>query len=441
MAQLVDVVVDTAQQGAPQAVEIADRRGGSAPEKVRGKAPAPSGPLSVAADTHSVSSNGRALKDSVREKIAAIVASHRAEEADADEEAPDEEVAEASDDAEVDAAPAETADAEEDDGDPIDALAEPAEKPAAKAKAVPPSDIEERLKELEGVTERQRAALERYEQQLEAARKGSDETAAQRAARLDAAEQEYLSDPIKALHKHVAAVFGHDDENHEDVKKEVLDLFLDLTAHVSGATQDPAHQAKRQSDRTRREWEREKRSRAAGGKKDAEAAARAEREKQIDSIVADVDGRIKTDAEKFPHLTALAPLLDGKTAGRVIWEVVERGIARGDFKADEADDVLIAKAAKVAEQHYTQRADPLRAAITKPTTSTAKPAATAKTVAPAAQVEREKPRTSKEARVTNADASVAPATPPASKPAPKAIPLQNDEARRKHALRHLRPKK
>jgi hypothetical protein len=438
MAQFVDVVVDAVQQGGAPVVEVADKRGGAAPaEKARGKSE-PTGPLTVHDDTHAVASAGRVLKDSTREKINALVrAQADAAPADDDEDAevaePD---AEASDDAEP---AADTAADDEDDDEVVDAAATPSE-PKPPAKAVAPSDVEARLQELEGITERQRAALERYEKDLEAARKGGEETAAQREARLEAAESGYLGDPIKALYKFVATGMGHDDENHEDVKKEVMDLFLDLTAHVSGATQDQAHQAKRQSDRTRREWEREKKSRAAGGKKDAEAAAQRQREQQVEGIVGEIEARLRPDAAKYPHLTSLAPLLDGKSAGRVVWDVIERGIARGDFKADEPDDVLLAKASKAAEDFYTKRADPIRAAITPKTTSTATPTV-AKKATPAAPVEREKPRTSKEARVTNADASVAPATPPAKKPAPKAIPLQNDEARRKHALRFLRQKK
>lgn len=434
MPQFVDVVVDTGgQQGVASTVEVSSPSG-AAPTPAARSAKAksePTGPLAFAADTHSVQGGGRALKDSTREKIVAILkAQDEGREVPVDdEEAPAEDAPEVESVADAAGEPA-----EDPDDEVVDAAATPS-RPAA-AKVAPPSDIEERLKELEGVTERQRAALERYEAQLAAARKGADETSAQRTAQLEQAENEYLADPIAAVHKMVAAVLGHDDPNHEDVKKEVQDLFLDLTSHVSGVTQDVAHQSKRQSDRTRREWEREKKSRAAGQKKDADSAAQREREQQVDGIVGEIDGRIKTDAERYPHLTALAPLLDGKSAGRVIWDVVERGIARGDFKADEQDDVLIAKAAKLAEQHYTKRADPLRAAITKPT-STAKPTATP-AVAPAAQVEREKPRTSREARVTNADASVAPATPPAQKPAPKAIPLQDDEKRKKHALRFLR---
>lgn len=432
MAEFVDVVVDTAQQGGQPVAEVSSRDGSKpTPAEKPGRAK-PSGPgdrLTVVADTHAVAHAGRVLKDSTREKIAAIVQAHREAPADEPDEEPSVEVEDVAD----------TIDPADDDDEPIDAMAAPPAKAPEKAppKAVPP-DVEERLKELEGVAERQRAALERYEAQLAEARKAGEETAAQRAARLDAAEAEYLSDPVKALHRYVAGVLGVDDENHDDVKKEVADLFLDLTAHVSGATQETSHLAKRQSDRTRREWEREKRGRAASGKKDAEAAAKREREQHVDGIVGQLDGVIKTSAEKYPHLTSLAPLLDGKSAGRVIWEVVERGIARGDFKADEDDEVLIAKAAKVAEQHYTKRADPIRSALNpkKPSTATTPTASTKE--APAAQVEREKPRERKEARVTNADASVAPATPPAQKPAPKTIPLQNDEQRRRHALRHLR---
>lgn len=432
MPEFVDVVVETGNTGVAPTPEVSSRDG-SQPSPVRvarAKEP-PVDRLKVAADSHAVSSAGRALKDSTREKIAAVLQANRdAQPAEDDEEA--------ATDVEVESVADAVETAEEDDGEPIDAMAQPAAQAKVAAKAAT-SDVEERLKELEGVTERQRAALERYEAQLAEARKTGEETLAQRTARLEAAETEYLSDPIKALHKHIAAVFGHDDENHDDVKKEVMDLFLDLTSHVGGVTQDPGHLAKRQSDRTRREWEREKKGRAASGKKADEAAAQEQRAKQVDGIIGEIDKVVQPDAEKYPLLTALAPHLDGKTPGRVIYELVEAGIKRGDFKADEPDDVLIAKAAKAAEAYYTKRADPLRSALQPKSTAT--PTAAAKTTAPAAQVEREKPRTSKEARVTNADASVAPATPPAQKPAPKAIPLQNDEARRKHATRHLRLKK
>lgn len=434
MPQFVDVIVESGQTGVAPAVDVASRDGSvtrSAPVKAEKAAP---DRLAVAKDTHDVSGGGRELKASTREKLAAIAAAVKAD-APADDDAPGDEAEAAPTEVEdvADTIPAEDAG---DEDEPVDPATEAKAAPKA-AKAAQPAEVEERLKDLEGVVERQRAALERYEKQLADAQKSGEETAAQRAARLDAAEAEYLADPIKAIHKHIAAVLGHDDENHEDVKKEVLDLFLDLTSHVGGVSQDPGHLAKRQSDRTRREWEREKKGRAASSKKAEEAAAQEQRAKQIDGIIGEIDKVVTPDAEKYPHLTALAPLIEGKTPGRVIYELVEAGIKRGDFKADEPDDVVIAKAAKAAEAYYTKRADPLRSALQPK--STAKPAATEK-VAPAAQVDREKPRTSKEARVTNADASVAPATPPAQKPAPKAIPLQNDEQRKRHALRHLRQK-
>src|SRR5688572_4706937 len=439
MAQFVDVVVDSGgPQGVTSAAEVSSRDGGApAPVKADRAAKAePTGPLAFAKDTHSVKSGGREFKASTLEKIAAIAKAQAAESTPDDDE-PEDETEAAAPEVEDVADTIEPSDVE-DEEEPVDPTAVAA-KPAEKAKADPPSDVEERLKELEGVTERQRAALERYEAQLAEARKGSEEALAKRAALVEAAEQEYLSDPIKALYKYVAASLGHDDPDHEDVKKEVNDLWLDLTSHAGGVTQDPAHLAKRQSDRTRREWEREKKGRAASGKKDAEAAAQREQEQKVQGIIGEIDKVVSPQAEKYPHLVALAPLLEGKTPGQVIYQLVAEGIKRGDFKADEADEVLIAKAAKAAETYYTKRADPIRAAVTK-TTSTAKPAAVEKT-APAAQVEREKPRTSKEARVTNADASVAPATPPAKQPAPKTIPLGDDEKRKRHALRHLRPQR
>lgn len=437
MPQFVDVVVENpGQQGVAPAVDVASRDGApakSAPVKDK----AVIDKVTVAPDTHTVAGSGREFKASTREKLAAIVAAAKAE-APAEDDAPDDEAATPEVETVADTIP-ESDVADEDE--PVDPATEAKAAPAKDKE--PPPEVDERLKELEGVVERQRAALERYEQQLAEARKSGEETAAQRAARLDAAESEYLADPVKAIHKYVASVLGHDDENHDDVKKEVLDLFLDLTSHVGGVTQDPAHLAKRQSDRTRREWEREKKGRAASSKKAEEAAAREQRERAVEGVIAEVDKTFEKDTEKYPHLAALAPLIDGKTPGRVIYELVEAGFRRGEFKVDEhgrpvdSEDVLIAKAAKAAEAYYTKRADPLRSALQPK--STAKPAATEKVV-PAAQVDREKPRTSKEARVTNADASVAPATPPATKPAPKAIPLQNDEQRKRHALRHLRQK-
>lgn len=287
--------------------------------------------------------------------------------------------------------------------------------------------------ELQGVAQRQRDIIARLQSDLEAAKKGSDETLSERAKRIEEAESSYVRDPVAAIRALVAAANGFEPGSKEH-EEELQNLFIDLTSAVTGATQDPAHQAKRVSDLTRREWDRTTKRREQGDKKQAETAAQREQGNPNETAIPIVKAAFAPIADKHPHLSALAHELDGLPVENVLWDVIEKGLKSGDFRPDEPDDVLTAKAAKLAEQHYQRRWAKIQTAAPKPSTAQpGVPPAPKQADTPAAEPTKTVERQSNGRGLSNADASVAPSkTPEAEQPK-----KMTDAERKKWALRHF----
>jgi hypothetical protein len=390
-----------------------------------GSAPAIAAPIAVDA----APIKPPTMSDAIRERIAALQSGAPPKPA---EPAPAEQKA-----AEA-AAPAEPEMAEDIPADAGDApeVAEPEAKPEPVAAA---PEWEAERTELQGVTQRQRDIIAKLESDLAEAKKGNEASASTRAKRIEEAEEMYVREPTKAIRAFVASALGLDPDS-DDFKNEMLDVFVDLTTEISGATPDPAHQAKRVSALTRREWDLKDKRRAAGDKTQAGKVAPSEQSDPNRTAVTIVQEHFKPIATKYPHLTALAPELDRKTVEQVLWEVIDKGIARGDFDKNWHDDVLIAKAAELAETHYKGRHTKIQAAIPSTATPGVKPA-TKQPDQPAAVPSKTSQRQGNGRSLSNADASVAPAQtpPPQVKEGPPVF--KTDAERQRWATRHLRGEK
>jgi hypothetical protein len=317
-----------------------------------------------------------------------------------------------------------------------DGAADDGDKPSETPPPAPAWESERT--ELQGVTQRQRDIITKLEADLAETRKAMESTSSTRAQRIDEAEETYVRSPVAAVKKYIAAALGVEPDS-EEHKKELLDLFVDLTEEISGATQDPAHQAKRVSALTRREWDLKEKRRAVGDNKQPEKTPLSEQEERFKAAIPVIQEGFKPIAEKHPHLAKLSQQLDKRPVESVLWEVIETGWKTGDFPRDMKDDVLVAKAAELAEQHYKRRWDEIRAAI--PSTATPGVPPVKQDDKPAAVPGKTTQRQGNGRSLSNADASVAPSQTPPPQQMDKPPTFKNDAERARWATRHLRGEK
>lgn len=248
---------------------------------------------------------------------------------------------------------------------------------------------------------------------------------------LDEAERMYLEDPVGAIRRLVALATGSADHASKEVDAELTGLYQDLTERELGVALDTAEKSKRESLRTRKLLDRDRRERAAETAKPAEPVAEPE-SKQTAEMAAKIAPLLATGkhSERYPLLMALAPDFDGRKPEELLWHGIKRGIQLGELDANTPDDKLIEEVSKKIETHYQALADKIVKART-PATSTATP--TQATDATASKVD---PPSNGVRTITNASASVAPATPPASKPEPatEAPPKYRNEKERRLAI-------
>jgi hypothetical protein len=368
--------------------------------------------------------NGRALPQSVREKFAAIAAARAAEspsEVDEDPDAPAGETA---------------AEVESDPDAPPGEAAKPA---AAKVEAAPAADDPVAKLQAE-IAKRDEANRQLYEE-FETYKK-KPATIATADKLLKEAATSYLDNEQDSLRKFVAASLGVEDPNAPEVTAELRDLYSDWTAKELGVTPDAAHQAKRDAARTRRQWEREKRERKAEEQSKSSAPVQDEQAKQNAEAAPYIGTKLASKSADYPLLTALAQKLNGVSPELMVAQTIRREIRTGRLDKNLSDDDLIAAAAKHAESQYQALRDMFAQASPTPSTqpSTAQPNGKPSTAASSARPDT---RQSHGARtLTAADASVAPATPPAKKPAKKdderPPPGSSPEVVQKWAMRHLR---
>lgn len=366
------------------------------------------GSISASADGDSFSENfGRDIPESTLAKIDAMVKARRG-------------------------------DATEDTGEEDAPDGEHAEEPVLVAEKDAPAEVVE----AKPAADPWKAERERYETanrdllaELEAER-AKPRTAASRSPMLDTAEESYLDDPIAGVRHYLAAVLGVDKADDPKVEQELRDLYLDLTAKEIGTSPDPAHQAKREAARTRQMWDREKRQRTAKEQEKANEGQQDADAKKADAGAAYIAPRLQQTASDYPLLTNLAEVFDGMKPEALLWKVLERESKTGRLTITADDDANIAAAAKIVESHYQTLVDRVGKAKPVSNTSTAPADKAAVTSASKDQRQGHGART-----LTTTDASVAPATPPATKPAPKKDEppkFKNNEERKQWALRHLK---
>lgn len=300
------------------------------------------------------------------------------------------------DEAELEAAPA----------DP----AAPAPADQAKPAEVAPAANEWQTKHAAEVATRERveAANKQLLADLEAARAKTVETPPVHKL-LNEAGNQYLEDDIAAVRKLIAAGHGIDDPMDATVTAELAALTNVLTAHVFNVPLDTAQQASRDAARARQLLARDKRERKAESEQAAQRSVQQAEVAKADAAAAYIGNQL--NAKDYPLLMALSHDFDGVTPGHVAWRALEQADKLGKIdrtKMSEAE--LVAYGAKEVENHYRGLADKILK-VTQPP-----PADKPSTATTPNENKSKDQRQSHGARtLTQAAASVAPATPPAVK--------------------------
>lgn len=303
------------------------------------------------------------------------------------------------DEAEIDAPPADPA-------APVEAAQPPAGSQPGNT-PLPPGEWQAKLDAEIATRTRMESVNKQLVADLEAARKPPESPPVPKL--LNEAGQEYLENDIAAVRKLIAAGHGLDDPNHADVTAELAALTNILTAHVFNVPLDPAHQASRDAARARQLLARDKRERKAESDQAAQRVTAQAETQKADHAASYIGNQLQ--AKDYPLLTALSHDIDGVSPGHVAWRALETAKKLGkidETKMSEAD--LIAYGAKEAETHYQAFRDKILKAI--PTSTAEQPAKKPDAPGSASTDQRQ----SHGARtLTQAAASVAPATSPAVK--------------------------
>lgn len=222
-------------------------------------------------------------------------------------------------------------------------------------------------------------------------------------------ESSYLENPRAAVRRLTALALGHDDLKHPDVDSEMKGLLLELFSDDAGVPVDDIRQAKIEAARTRHLLARDKRQRTA-----EQAAASAPPESSEDKQTAadtQVIGSLldthrvegKSFAERYPLTMAMSQEVHGTKPADLLRTFIYNGFATGEYDRAKPASELVELAAKRTEALYQDLHDKFGRA--RPT-STAQP--TTATEIANKEGQGQAPRS-----ITNASASVAPATPPA----------------------------
>lgn len=253
---------------------------------------------------------------------------------------------------------------------------------------------------------------------------------------LDEIERTYLDDPIVAIRRLQALALGIEDHTSKDIDAELSGLIQDLTARELGVQLDDSTQAKRDAARTRQAWEREKRERKAEAdaaskpKEPAPDAQQAEHVQIVGNRLSSKQADGKTVGDAYPATMKAAERITGAKPEALVLKTIYEGFATGEFDPSHNNEKLIEQAASKIEAHYRNAYQAL-ADVFGAAPSTAQP-----TPATDAKANQETGQGHGTRTITNASASVAPATPPAKKPEPKVEdkPKYRNEKERRAAL-------
>ncbi len=325
------------------------------------------------------------------------------------------------------------ADAADPDAPPGEAAPEQAAKAEDKpAESDPVADLKAKIARYE-------AANAKLVEDLETEKKRERPTVVPHKL-LAEARDEYLEDSTTAYRKFIAASLGVDDPKSPEVDEEIRLHYLELTHKEMGVTPDQAQQAKRDAARAKQLWAREKRERKANEQSQVDKTQSETDSKATNAVISSIESRLTQKASDYPLLVNLAREFDGLEPAALVLKIFQREVQTGRIDPKQSDEALIDQTAKLIEDHYNARHQALSDKFAK-----AKPVSKPSTAQPTEAVAKSdstEQRQSHGARtLTAADASVAPATPPAKKPAPKKDErpvFKNDDERRRWALRHIR---
>jgi hypothetical protein len=325
---------------------------------------------------------------------------------------------------------------------PAEATKPPAEAAKPEPTAVPatePPPPPPELAELTAARERLSAQNAKLLADLETARAAPKPV---ERSKLVEAFDEYIDNPLAAIRRGIAHALGLDDPEHAEVTAELDALIPDLTAKQLSVPLDPAQQASRDAAKARQALARDKRSRKAESEAATKAQTAQAEQAKVDQVATFIGNRLSlartaSDGKATPSWRDAHPLtmsmaqrLSGMTPERLVASVVQQGLATGRYDQTRAndDDYLIASALRDIESDYQVIADDLIKARPTPPTPTLSPpqvsppstaATTPPAPAPAATTSASQapPQGHGGRTLTQADSSVAPATPP-STPAP-----------------------
>lgn len=309
------------------------------------------------------------------------------------------------------------------DEDVVDAGEEPAEEQ--------PDDRDERIASLTADYDRSIAvnrdlvaALEDAEKRARAPR----EPTAFEKRMLDAVAH-YDDNPVLAVRHFLAACVEADKHDGDHVNRELSGLYIDLNAQELGVPLNETVKAQRDNAHLRNRLDRQKREEAAKAKK-PETNDQAERDegarRHIDQELRTKNAEGKSLADEFPLVMGLAQRLDGMPPAALLWEVMQRETKAGRFHAQMSGDDLLRNAAKFVETHYANFLTAADEARKKnQPTSTAKPNSKA-------NAGTDKRQQTGARTISNADATRAPARPPAKAPLPNKTKRSLDDVLDKH---------
>jgi hypothetical protein len=319
--------------------------------------------------------------------------------------------------------------------------AEPA-KPAATAQPDP---------ELSARAERLAEHNKRLIGELEQLRTKGPSEPDERTKTLHDIERNLSSDFVGSMRKLMALHAGLKEDS-PDLDQLMAGGYSEWTAKELKMQLDPAQRADIGTRRNTLLIERDKRERDANEKAAKErAAAEAEAQRNAD-YARQLDAHLETvkHGEKYPLMMALSQDLDGMSPGALLRVLVQRGTAAGEVSKDMTGDKLTEHYSKQIEAHYQKHLDKIKAVMAKarPAAAATQTSTATTTQASASATDNKAGATNQGARtITNASASVAPATPPAATPTatptdngpPKRKPNESESSFRKRAAAHFFP--
>lgn len=275
------------------------------------------------------------------------------------------------------------------------------------------SEVDELRADIGRLSETNRKLVEDLESEKKRPRHEMNE----RMQALDEIERNYLDDSITSVRKLIGIVIGAKHDSKE-VDEELSGLYTDLTSKELNVPLESIHKVTREAARTRQQLARDKRERLAeteaSKKQETEGEDSRKTQQAAEYITKEFFSSKSSDGasfqDKYPLLMGFAEDLDGLKPEVLLWKVLERESKAGNIRPS-TDEKMLHQAAQMVETHYQGLASKFDQAKPKQTDTTKQGDSK-----PNADTESKEQRQSNGTRtITNANASVAPATTPAKK--------------------------